>query len=59
LSYKLSDTFTAGAVSWRFHGLEPILKFTPKKSDLTFWFLPAYDIESNSKRFITGLSVKI
>lgn len=59
LSYKISEAFTVGAIAWRFHGVGPIVKYTPKKSDLTFWFLPAYDPEFKAKRLIVGLSVKI
>lgn len=57
--YKHSDMWTIGAVAWRYHGVGPIVKYTPKKSDLTLWVMPAYDTESRTKRAIVGLSLKI
>lgn len=59
LSYKISKTITTGAIAWRYHGIGPIVKYTPKKSDLTFWFLPAYDTEVKAKRLIFGFAVKL
>ena len=46
-------------MAWRFHGIGPVIKYTPKESDLTIWVMPAYDLEVNAKRIILGLSVKI
>lgn len=59
LSRNLSETISIGAMAWRFHGLGPIVKYTPKKSDLTFWILPAYDPEFKAKRLMVGVSIKI
>jgi len=59
LSRNLSEIFSVGAMAWRFHGLGPIVKYTPQKSDLTFWILPTYDPEFKAKRLIIGLAVKI
>ena len=59
LSRNLSETVSIGAMAWRFHGLGPIVKYTPKKSDLTFWLLPAYDLESKAKRLMVGVAIKI
>ena len=59
LSRSLFETVSIGAMAWRFHGLGPIVKYTPKKSDLTFWVLPAYDIEFKAKRLMVGVAIKI
>jgi len=59
LSYKASEQLTFCAMAWRFHGIGPVIKYTPKESDLTIWVMPAYDLEVNAKRIILGLSVKI
>lgn len=59
LTRNLSETVSLGAMAWRFHGLGPIVKYTPKKSDLTFWTLPAYDPEFKAKRLMVGVSIKI
>ena len=59
LSRKLSESLTAGIMAWRFHGIGPKCIFTPKKSDLSFWFLPTYDPEYKVKRLIFGVDVKI
>ncbi len=59
LSYKASEQFTVCAMTWRFHGIGPVVRYTPKKSDLTIWFMPAYDPEFKAKRMMLGLSVKI
>lgn len=59
LTRELSETVSLGAMAWRFHGVGPIVKYTPKKSDLTFWTLPAYDPEFKAKRLMVGVSIKI
>lgn len=59
LSYKASEQFTVGALAWRFHGVGPTVRYTPKKSYLTIWCMPAYDFEVNLKRIMLGLSIKI
>ncbi|MFZ2205383.1 MAG: hypothetical protein WAV23_02235 [Minisyncoccia bacterium] len=59
LAYKTSDHLTLGAIAWRFHGVGPIVSYTPKKSNVTIWLSPAYDIESKAKRLIAGLAIKI
>ena len=59
LSRSLSETISLGAMAWRFHGLGPIIKYTPKKSDLSFWVLPTYDSEFKAKRLIVGVSIKM
>ncbi len=59
LSYKASEQFTVCAVAWRFHGIGPVVKYTPKKSDWAISFMPAYDPEFKEKRMILGLSLKI
>lgn len=59
LARKLSETVTLEATAWRFHGMGPLVKYTPKKSYLTFWTLPAYDPEFKAKRLMVGVSIKI
>lgn len=59
LSHRASDKLTFGAVAWRFHGVGPIVKYTPNKSNLTFWVLPVYDFEFKAKRLVLGVSRKI
>jgi len=58
-SHKFSEEFSLSARAWRFHGVGPIVEYTLEKSDLTFWLLPAYDLEFKAKRLIVGLAVKI
>lgn len=59
LFYKASEQITFCATAWRFHGIGPVVRYTPKKSDLTIWFMPAYDPEFKAKKMMLGLSVKI
>lgn len=59
LSYEFTDQFTFGAVAWRFHGVGPIVQYSPKKSDLAIWYMPAYDPEFKTKKMMLGLSIKI
>lgn len=59
LAYKFSDKFTLAAVAWRFHGVGPMANFTPKKSIVTLWAMPAYDFEAKQARAILGISFKL
>jgi len=59
LSYKISGEFDVNATAWRFHGVGPSIRYTPKKKAVTIWLMPAYDIEFKAKRIMLGVSVKI
>lgn len=59
LTYQSSESISYGLIAWRFHGTGVITKFTPKKSGLTFWVLPTYDMEYDVSRLIIGVQIKI
>ena len=59
LPYGNLEMFAVDAIDCRFHGFGPIAKYSPRKSYLTMWFMPAYSPEHEAKRLIIGLSIKI
>ncbi|MEI6574698.1 MAG: hypothetical protein WCO63_00805 [Bacteroidota bacterium] len=59
LAYKASEQFTFSAMAWRYQGIGPLISYMPKKSDLTIWFMPAYDPEIEAKMMMLGINVKI
>ena len=58
VSEKLSEKFTVGLMAWRFHGVGPMVKFTPAKS-LTYWIYPTYDFEYKAQRLSIGVDIPI
>ncbi|PWB26401.1 hypothetical protein DCO46_06240 [Flavobacterium sp. HTF] len=59
LFHQYSDLFTFGLTGWRFHGVGPNFRFTVKKLSSTLWSMPAYDFESNTSKFMFGISYKM
>ena len=59
LAYRTSECLTVEAAAWRFHGIGPVVRYTPKKSDLTIWVMPAHDPEFRETRIILGLCIRL
>jgi len=58
IAKKLNDELVASITAWRSHGIGPCVKFTPKKSDFTYWIMPAYDAEAKTDRLMFGVDIK-
>jgi len=59
LFHKYTNWFTLGITAWRFHGEGPNFRFAFPKLSSTIWLMPAYDLESNKSRLMTGITVNM
>jgi hypothetical protein len=57
--YKLSESFSASLIAWRFIGIGPAANISIKKFDSKLWLFPAYDFESKKPSLTLGLDIKI
>jgi hypothetical protein len=59
LFHQLTDQFTIGASFWRYHGLGPNFRLLIPKIQSTIWVMPAYDLEINQARVMTGITLNM
>ena len=57
LKYKVGN-FNLGIMAWRFHGIGPLVEYTPLKR-ATIWLNPVYDPEFKEQRVVIGVDIKI
>lgn len=59
LFHTYSETFTVGVTAWRFHGIGPNFRVTPRQLATTFWLMPAYDLEFHAAKIMLGVSTEM
>ncbi|MDA3802662.1 MAG: hypothetical protein PF488_02055 [Patescibacteria group bacterium] len=54
--HRFNSDIRIGFRAWRFTGVGPIMEFSIPNSNLSLWFIPAYDFEAQDQNIVFGLN---
>lgn len=59
LSHDFSNKFSIAARAWRYHGVGPVFTYTLPKPGVSWFIMPAYDLDSKEKKVIAGIAIAL